>query len=204
MSRTKQIKYNLFKTHSKCLSYQFGTDPSVVQSRIIGALSNYQELWVELCAGYCEYTLDFARNHPNILCLAIDIKEDRMMFACRQAEQEDLDNVLFLRCDILHIDQLLTNLCDQIYLIHPDPQINKQRQRLNQPRYQQVYTNICKLGGQLTLITDNQDFYDEFITFNTIGPWMVCANNTKILPTRYNLKFVDSDNLSKVFKMTKH
>jgi tRNA G46 methylase TrmB len=204
MSRTKLIKYNLFKSHKKCINYDFGEE-TAPKIELISTLSqDYDSVFVELCAGYCEYSLEYAKDNPKTLCIAVDIKEDRLMYACNLAKESGIDNLIFIRTDIAYLDKILINTTDQLYITHPDPQINKKRKRLNQNRYLQVYYNILKQAGELTLITDNQEFYEDFIlNSNDLFEPSIEPNQINILPTRYNLKFINENNLTKTYVATK-
>jgi tRNA (guanine-N7-)-methyltransferase len=204
MPRTKQIKYDKFKIDNHCLNFNFGEDNSSALKIIQNWTQDYSGIMVELCAGYCEYSLDYATKNPNILCIAIDIKEDRLMYANRLAVEQGLKNVRFIRTYINNLDKLFDKNIDIIYLVHPDPQVNKKRIRLNQPKFVGIYYSMLKTNGELRLITDNTDFYDEFVT--NIGEFKIIKNilnaekygKFEILKTRYNLKFINDNNPTKI------
>ncbi len=209
MSRTKQIKYDKFKTDNNCLNYNYQEDNVFATNCINNWSKNYSGIMIELCAGYCEYSLDYAANNPNILCIAIDIKEDRLMYANRLAKEQGITNIRFIRTYINNLDQLFVNNVDVIYLVHPDPQVNKKRIRLNQPKFISIYYSMLKEGADLSLITDNTEFYNEFV--NNIGDFVVKNNidNAEqngpfpILKTRYNIKFINATNPTKLLTLKK-
>ncbi len=203
MSRTKQIKYDAFKSDPKCFSYYWGEDKTDLINTI-NSLAEGRKIFVELCAGYCDYSLEFARNHKDYLCIAVDIKEDRLYSGLRVAKEEELDNFICLRLNISHLSEVFENYIDLIYLVHPDPQVNNKRKRLNQPKYIKSYESALKQSGQIVLITDNNDFYNEYLENNHLGIINSTFNaelelsEIKILPTRYNQKFINLDNNTKV------
>ena len=209
MPRTKQIKYDKFKTDFWCLNYDYNDDALIAKTTIQKWTNDYPKLMLELCAGYCEYSLDYAIKNPDTLCIAIDIKEDRLMFANRLAREQGIKNLRFIRTYINNIELLFESNVDVIYLVHPDPQVNKKRIRLNQPKFINNYYSSLKPGGELRLITDNNDFYDEFI--KNIGSFGIQKNilnaeldsEFEVLETRYNLKFITPDNPTKVLILKK-
>jgi tRNA (guanine-N7-)-methyltransferase len=208
MPRTKQIKYDKFKADGNCLNYNYGDDNSNALETIRNWAKDYSGIMVELCAGYCEYSLDYAAKNPGILCVAIDIKEDRLMYANRLAKEQGLKNIRFIRTYINNLDKLFEDNIDTIYLVHPDPQVNKKRIRLNQPKFINIYYSLLKPNGVLKLITDNNDFYNEFL-FN-IGDFNINQNilnaelsEFEVLKTRYNIKFINEDNPTKVLILNK-
>jgi tRNA (guanine-N7-)-methyltransferase len=203
MPRTKQIKYDKFKADVNCLNYDFGDDNSIALVIIQNWAKDYSGIMVELCAGYCEYSLDYSAKNLDTLCIAIDIKEDRLMYANRLAKEQGLKNIRFIRTYINNLDKLFDSNIDTIYLVHPDPQVNKKRIRLNQPKFVNIYYSILKPNGVLNLMTDNNDFYNEFL--NNIGDFMITQNiingeksEFEVLKTRYNVKFINEDNPTKI------
>jgi tRNA G46 methylase TrmB len=95
-----------------------------------------------------------------------------------------------------------------MYLVHPDPQVNKMRIRLNQPKFINIYYHLLKPNGVLKLITDNNDFYYEFL--NNIGDFIINQNiingeksEFEVLKTRYNVKFINDDNPTKIMILNK-
>jgi tRNA (guanine-N7-)-methyltransferase len=209
MPRTKQIKYDKFKTDEHCLNFNFGEDNSDPLKVIQNWTEGYTGIMVELCAGYCEYSLDYAAKNPNVLCIAIDIKEDRLMYANRLAVEQDLKNIRFIRTYINNLDKLFNSNIDTIYLVHPDPQVNKKRIRLNQPKFIDIYYSMLKTNGVLKLITDNNDFYGEFL--NNIGDFEITQNilnaeksEFEVLKTRYNIKFISDNNPTKILILNKY
>jgi tRNA (guanine-N7-)-methyltransferase len=203
MSRTKLAKYNAFKSDPMCFEYYWGQEKTDLLNKITN-LANGKKIFLELCSGYCEYSLEFAKNNPDYLCIAIDIKEDRLYSGLRLAKEQKLENFICLRLNIGHISDLFENYVDIIYLVHPDPQVNNKRKRLNQTRFIQSYADVLKDNGKLILITDNEDFFGEYLKNNHMAIDHVSttaetdSNVIKILPTRYNSKFINQNNLTKI------
>jgi tRNA G46 methylase TrmB len=211
MSRTKQIKYDLFKQDHFCANFNYNDDPLKIKNLIVEWSIGYDSIMLELCAGYCEYSLDYAIKHPNVLCIAIDIKEDRLMFARRYASENNINNIRFLRTDISNLSTLFDNNVTLIYLVHPDPQVNNIRIRLNQVKYIEQYYNSLVIGGEFYLITDNTIFYNEFyenassleLTKDRVQKKIDLFDSFNIIKTRYNQKFITRSNPTKILKIIK-
>jgi tRNA G46 methylase TrmB len=203
MSRTKLAKYYSYKSDPRCFAYYWGQERDELIKQI-DTITKGKKIFIELCAGYCEYSLEFARNNKDYLCIAVDIKEDRLYSGLRIAKEEGLDNFICLRINIGHISELFQDYTDLIYLVHPDPQVNNKRKRLNQPKFIESYERVLKTNGKLVLITDNDEFFDEYNSNNHMNN--IYSTNfaekaqidIKILPTRYNSKFITSENLTKI------
>jgi tRNA (guanine-N7-)-methyltransferase len=211
MPRTKQIKYNLFKDDSNCIGFSYFDNPIIVIDKIKEWNKPFNKVFVELCAGYGEYTIDFAINNPDTLCIAIDIKEDRLMSCNNIAKSLGLTNVRCIRTEISYIDKILMDSIDTMYIVHPDPQVIYIKKRLNQPKYIEQYLKCLKKDGVLRLITDNINFFKEFkiniMNQTNIIPLINTINAEQdlinIIKTRYNQKFINNENQTKVLEIKK-
>ena len=160
---------------------------------------------LELACGKGEYTVGLARHYPLRNFIGVDIKGARIYFGSREAEEEGLDNVAFLRIKISSIDQYFAeNEVDQIWITFPDPRPRDrdERRRLTHPRYLQMYQHLLIDGGTLHLKTDDQPFFDYTLeslkTFTTEDLiWTYDLYNSPYLAehhglqTNYEMKFLE-------------
>ena len=118
-------------------------------------------LVLELGCGRGEYTLGLARLYPDRNFVGVDIKGARIWRGAKNALEEGLENVAFLRT---HVDHILRcfgkNEVDEIWLTFSDPQIGKARKRLTSPLFLDRYRKILKPGGVVHLKTDSPLLYE--------------------------------------------
>lgn len=118
-------------------------------------------LVLELGCGRGEYTLGLARLYPDRNFIGVDIKGARIWRGAKNAMEEGLKNVAFLRT---HVDHILKCFGDQevdeIWLTFSDPQIGKARKRLTSPLFLARYEKILKPGGVVHLKTDSPLLYE--------------------------------------------
>jgi tRNA (guanine-N7-)-methyltransferase len=122
---------------------------------------NDRPLVLELGCGKGEYTVGLARSRPDINFIGIDIKGARMWTGARQAMEEELENVAFLRTQI----ELLSGFFSpgevaEIWLTFPDPQMKKVRKRLTSTRFMRMYRQILAKDAVLHLKTDSRFVYE--------------------------------------------
>ncbi|MGL4757898.1 MAG: hypothetical protein ACRCXZ_01055 [Patescibacteria group bacterium] len=203
MPRRKIVKYNQYKLNPRCFSFNFLDDPTKFKHELEEIIGN-KKVFVELCAGYGEYSIQFAKYNPDWIVIASDIKEDRLIIPTRVAQRELLNNFFTLRMDANIFDLVFEDVFDVIYLIHPDPQPNKKRKRLNQPKFISQINKGLKENGVFRLVTDNLDFFQEFEANLELQKYNYLSNDAfQVIPTRYNLKFVTDNNLSKTLTFNK-
>ena len=128
---------------------------------------NNHPIVLELGCGKGEYTVGLAKAFPEKNFIGIDIKGARFWFGAKEAHENSIQNVAFLRTQIELIDCFFEeNEVDEIWITFPDPQIKYRRtkHRLTHPDFLERYKKILKPGGIIHLKTDS-----EFLHGYTLG-----------------------------------
>jgi tRNA (guanine-N7-)-methyltransferase len=124
---------------------------------------NANPLVLELGCGKGEYTVGLARNNPDKNFIGVDIKGNRIWTGAKQALDEDLSNVAFLRTRIDFIESSFDYMeVDELWITFPDPQPQKTRarKRLTHPIFLERYRKFLKPGGLIHLKTDSTSLYE--------------------------------------------
>ena len=117
---------------------------------------NDDPIVLELGCGKGEYTVGLARLFPNVNFIGVDIKGARMHQGAKQALEEKLPNVAFLRTNIEIIDRFFDNdEVQEIWLTFSDPQMKNPRKRLSSTYFLQRYRHFLTDGGIVHLKTDS-------------------------------------------------
>lgn len=128
---------------------------------------NNNPIVLELGCGKGEYSVGLSKSFPEKNFIGIDIKGARFWFGAKEAIQEGLNNVAFVRTQIELIDHLFAeNEVSEIWITFPDPQIKYRRtkHRLTNPEFLAMYKKILKKDGIIHLKTDS-----EFLHGYTLG-----------------------------------
>jgi tRNA (guanine-N7-)-methyltransferase len=128
---------------------------------------NTNPIVVELGCGKGEYTINLAKRNPFVNYIGVDIKGARFWRGAKTANEENLDNVVFLRTQIELINCVFNiGEVSEIWLTFPDPQIKYQRRkhRLTNPTFLDLYKKIMNSKGIVHLKTDS-----EFLHGYTLG-----------------------------------
>lgn len=123
---------------------------------------NDHPIILELACGKGEYSVNLAKMFPDKNFIGIDYKGNRLWVGAKQAIDDNINNVGFLRIQIQHILEFFeVNEIDEIWITFPDPQAQSplERKRLTNPNFLEKYRSISKPGGILNLKTDNDGFY---------------------------------------------
>lgn len=136
---------------------------------------NDHPIVLELGCGKGDYTLALARRNPNGNYIGIDRKGARLWRGCKDALEEQLGNVAFLRITIDKLsDYFAPGEVDEIWVTFPDPQLKHERKRLVSPRFVGYYKAIMKDGGGIVnLKTDSRELYQYVRESATGYGWQV-------------------------------
>lgn len=128
---------------------------------------NDHPIVLELGCGKGEYSVGLAKAFPEKNFIGVDIKGARFWFGAKEALEENLNNVAFLRTQIELIDSFFAaDEVDEIWITFPDPQIKYRRtkHRMTNPEFLDRYRKILKKDGIMHLKTDS-----EFLHGYTLG-----------------------------------
>lgn len=128
-------------------------------------LGSRRPLALELCCGKGEYTLALARRRPDWHVVGMDRRGDRLWKGARQALEEGLRNVLFLRAEIRDVGLYFApEQVHQIWLPFPDPMPKRRhaKHRVFSEPYLETYRKLLGPGGSLHLKTDDPGLWEEF------------------------------------------
>jgi tRNA (guanine-N7-)-methyltransferase len=123
---------------------------------------NNHPLVLELGCGKGEYTVGLARRYPEINFLGLDIKGARIWQGAKEARDEGLTNVAFLRTRIDFINSFFgRDEVEEIWITFPDPQVKRRRKKKRLPGalFLNSYSQFLKDGGAVHLKTDNRELY---------------------------------------------
>lgn len=124
---------------------------------------NSNPLTVELACGRGEYSVGLARKFQRQNFVGVDLKGDRLWKGSTWAFEEGLQNVAFLRTQILNIEAFFAeNEVDEIWLTFPDPRPRKRdvKRRLTSPRFLDMFKRILKPDGWFRFKTDNTGLFN--------------------------------------------
>lgn len=117
---------------------------------------NNHPIVLELGCGKGEYTVGLAKLFPHINFIGVDIKGVRMWTGAKQAIEQGLANVAFLRTNIELIDRFFgQDEVQEIWLTFSDPQMKNVRKRLTSTYFMNRYRCFLVDGGLIHLKTDS-------------------------------------------------
>lgn len=164
---------------------------------------NNNPIVLELGCGKGEYTVGLAKLYPEKNFIGVDIKGARMHTGAKQAKEEQLTNVAFIRTRIEFIEYFFaTDEVSEIWVTFPDPQMRKENKRLVGTMMLDRYRKFLVADGFVHLKTDSNFLYlytKAMMEENNITPLVMLDDlysgnyNDKILSiqTYYETKWIN-------------
>jgi len=124
---------------------------------------NDNPILLEIGCGKGEYTLGLAKQYPEKNFIGIDIKGDRIWKGAKEALEEGLYNVAFLRIQAERINYFFDkNEISGIWITFPDPQPrdSRKKKRLTSQQFIKRYQAILKPYSPIHLKTDSRELFD--------------------------------------------
>ena len=121
-----------------------------------------QPIVLELGCGKGDYTIALARRHPEMNFIGVDIKVARLWKGAKEATEDKMGNVAFLRTRIEFIDAFFgPGEVSQIWLTFSDPQLRgSENARLTSPLFLERYSHFLVPDGIVHLKTDSRFLYE--------------------------------------------
>lgn len=179
MSKGKLQKFAEMETFKNVFQYPY----SVIDNSVFEMKGKWREQYfnnnnpivLELGCGKGEYTVELAKLYPDVNFIGVDIKGARMHTGAKQALEEGLSNVAFLRTNIEVIDRFFAeDEVQEIWLTFSDPQMKNPRKRLSSTFFMERYRRFMSDGGIIHIKTDSNFLF----TYTT---YMVERNQLPVL-----------------------
>ena len=154
-------KKNLVPRMERCAAVHV-EDGFLMKGHWRDLMPDAQELRLELGCGKGRFTVETAREEPQVLFIAIEKVADALVVAMERAMAEGLTNVFFVVGDAAslpdyfapeEVDRIYVNFCD------PWPPKRQAKRRLTHRNFLRLYRKVLKMGGEIHFKTDNAPLF---------------------------------------------
>ena len=146
--KRKQYKFAIFDNDKRCFDLE---NWQKVCEKII---TKNREIILEVGAGSALFSTELARLNPNKIFIATDIKSDRLYRGARRADELNLKNIFFVRCNVSEIDKVFPqNSVSEIWITFPDP--------FAKENYQNSRAELAKFYRDFLRFSDDKNYADN-------------------------------------------
>lgn len=122
-----------------------------------------QPIVFEIGCGNGHFLAAYAKEHPEKLCLGIDIFSHRLRRSNSKKTINELKNLHFLKAEASECIEVFPKniLISEAFILFPDPWPKRKhhKNRLVQPEFLTAFAKICQKGAPLHFRTDDRDYF---------------------------------------------
>ena len=129
---------------------------------------NDQDIFLELGCGRGRFITNKALSNPNNNYVAVDLKDEVLIYALRKLEEKEISNVRIVPMNIAGIEEVFDK--DEISGIfinfcNPWPKERHKKRRLTHPRFLSMYKKFLKNNGEIWFKTDDKGLFEESLEY---------------------------------------
>ena len=153
---------NLAPRMDKCAELM-DTAPEALRGKWIENYPGHERLYLELGCGKGRFTVNTAKDMPEVLYVAMEKVPDAMIIAMERSKELGLENVRFIDGDAAKLKEMFADgEAERIYInfCDPWPKSRDAKFRLTAPGFLRLYGDVLPMGGQIHFKTDNTPLFD--------------------------------------------
>ncbi|OPJ54535.1 tRNA (guanosine(46)-N7)-methyltransferase TrmB [Clostridium oryzae] len=135
--------------------------------------NNSNEIHLELGCGRGKFICEKAAQNRDINYIAIDLKDEVLIYVLRKLEENELTNVRIVPLNIAKVEDIFDkNEISKIYInfCNPWPKERHKKRRLTHTRFLERYKKFITDDAQIWFKTDDQGLFNESLEyFNDSG-----------------------------------
>ena len=155
-------KPNLDARLARCTE-QLVEDPTSRRGAWREYIPEGKKLYLEIGCGKGRFTVETAKNEPDVVLIAIEMEPNSLVMAMERAREAGVSNAVFIRGDAAklgeifapgELERIYINFCD------PWPKSRDAKFRLTAPSFLRTYADLLPEGGRIFFKTDNTPLFD--------------------------------------------
>lgn len=124
---------------------------------------NSNPIYLELGCGRGKFLVDHTINNPDINYVAIDLKDEVLIYGLHKLQENNLENARLTAMNIDFIEDVFEkDEVSKIYInfCNPWPKDRHNKRRLTHTRFLSKYKNFLKPGCEIWFKTDDTDLFN--------------------------------------------
>ena len=142
--------------------------PSNNKGRWKEEFNNDNSIFLELGCGRGRFITNKSLDNPNNNYVAVDLKDEVLIYALRKLEANEISNVRIVPMNISGIEEVFEE--DEVSGIfinfcNPWPKERHKKRRLTHPRFLSMYKKFLKDQGEIWFKTDDKGLFEESLDY---------------------------------------
>lgn len=144
------------------------TEPTQYSGKWSEVFGNSNDIHLELGCGRGDFIIKVASQNPNKNYIAIDLKDEVLVYVLRKVQEAELENIRIIPLQIAFIEDVFSeNEISRIYInfCNPWPKDRHNKRRLTHTKFLTKYKKFIKPNTEIWFKTDNVDLFDASIEY---------------------------------------
>lgn len=144
------------------------TEPTQYSGKWSEVFGNSNDIHLELGCGRGDFIIKVASQNPNKNYIAIDLKDEVLVYVLRKVQEAELENIRIIPLQIAFIEDVFSeNEIGRIYInfCNPWPKDRHNKRRLTHTKFLTKYKKFIKPNTEIWFKTDNVDLFDASIEY---------------------------------------
>lgn len=144
------------------------TDPRALKGKWNEEFGNSNNIHIELGCGRGKFIVENAIQNPNINYVAIDFKDEVLIYVVKKVNDEELINVRIVPLNISYISEIFElDEIKKIYInfCNPWPKERHKKRRLTHTKFLTEYRKFLQPGSEIWFKTDDLELYEESFSY---------------------------------------
>lgn len=144
------------------------TNPKEKKGKWSEEFKNSNPIYLELGCGRGRFISTHGENNPEINYVAIDIKDEVLIYTLKNVEEKEIENVRIVPLEIAFIEDVFDeNEIDRIYInfCNPWPKKSHNKRRLTHTTFLERYKRFIKPGTEVWFKTDDKELFEASLEY---------------------------------------
>ncbi|SMC24759.1 tRNA (guanine-N(7)-)-methyltransferase [Clostridium acidisoli DSM 12555] len=144
------------------------TEPTQYSGKWSEVFGNSNDIHLELGCGRGDFIIKVASQNPNKNYIAIDLKDEVLVYVLRKVQEAELENIRIIPLQIAFIEDVFSeNEISRIYInfCNPWPKDRHNKRRLTHTKFLTKYKKFIKPNTEIWFKTDNAGLFDASIEY---------------------------------------
>ncbi|BDR74947.1 tRNA (guanosine(46)-N7)-methyltransferase TrmB [Clostridium tetani] len=140
------------------------TNPKEYKGKWMEEFKNNNSIHLELGCGRGGFMQEKALKNPNINYVAVDLKDEILIYVLRKLKEKEIENVKIVPLNIAFISEVFEkDEIEKIYInfCNPWPKLRHNKRRLTHNKFLDDYKKFLKNQGEIWFKTDDIGLFED-------------------------------------------
>ncbi|BDR63677.1 tRNA (guanosine(46)-N7)-methyltransferase TrmB [Clostridium tetani] len=140
------------------------TNPKEYKGKWMEEFKNNNSIHLELGCGRGGFMQEKALKNPNINYVAVDLKDEILIYVLRKLKEKEIENVRIVPLNIAFISEVFEKEeIEKIYInfCNPWPKLRHNKRRLTHNKFLDEYKKFLKNQGEIWFKTDDIGLFED-------------------------------------------